>query len=133
MAASVWRTHNLRLQFCSSFNEYGICVICNQLMWQCLSFLNIFFNRFLNWLYQYLSFLNRFCPVGKCGVTPHYLYGDSLTLTECKNRWCSKKYGKISQNVLKTTTIPPGKASFLVHRQKKLFNFLILYLSLGFR
>ena len=31
-----------------------------------LSFLNIFFNRF--------------CPVEKCEVTPHYLYRDSLTL-----------------------------------------------------
>ena len=41
-------------------------------------------NVFLNWLCQYLSFLsilfNRFCPVVKCGVTPHCLYHDSLTL-----------------------------------------------------
>ena len=40
--------------------------------------------RFLNWLCQCLSSLNiifsRFCPVEKCGVAPHCLYGDSLTL-----------------------------------------------------
>ena len=39
---------------------------------------------FLNWFYQYLSslniFLNRFCPVEKCGVTPDCLYRDSITL-----------------------------------------------------
>ena len=113
------------------------CVICNQKtflnwLWQCLSFLNIFFGRFLNWLCQYLSFLNRFCPVGKSGISPHYLYGDSLTLTECKSRWCSKKYGKISQNVLKTTTIPPVKASFLVHRQRNVSIFWYFIYPWGF-
>ena len=39
---------------------------------------------YLNWLCQYLSFLNiffnRFCPVEKGGVTPNCLYHDSLTL-----------------------------------------------------
>ena len=54
-------------------------------------FFSIFFQSclvekvFLNWLCQYLSFLNiffnRFCPVEKCGVTPHCLCRDSLTLT----------------------------------------------------
>ena len=41
---------------------------------------------FLNWLCQDLSFVdiffNRFFPVWKCGVTPHCLYRDSLTLRE---------------------------------------------------
>ena len=51
------------------------CIICGQRIHQI---------AFLNWLYQYLSFLNiffnRFSPVEKCGVTPHGLYRDSLTL-----------------------------------------------------
>ena len=51
------------------------CIICGQRIYQkaflnclsqCLSFLNIFFNRF--------------CPVEKCGVTPHCLHRDLLTL-----------------------------------------------------
>ena len=45
-----------------TFSQYFINSFC-----QCLSFRNIFFNRF--------------CPVEKCGVTPHCLYRDSLTLT----------------------------------------------------
>ena len=54
-------------------------------------FPKIFFNRFLpvkkaflNWLCQYLSFLNIFfqyiLPVEMLWVTPHCLYRDSLTL-----------------------------------------------------
>ena len=39
---------------------------------------------FLNWLCQYLSFLDffkkRFSTVKKCEVTPHCVYRDSLTL-----------------------------------------------------
>ena len=39
---------------------------------------------FLNWLWQYFSFLNicfnRFCPIEKCGVTSHCLYHDSSSL-----------------------------------------------------
>ena len=45
----------------------------------------IYQKAFLDSLYKYLSFLNvffnRFYPVEKCGVTPHCLYRDSLTLT----------------------------------------------------
>ena len=41
-------------------------------------------NELLNWLCQYLSFLNiffnRFSLMEKCGITPHCLYRDSLTL-----------------------------------------------------
>ena len=37
-------------------------------------------------LCQYLSFrntfINRICPVQKCGVTQHFLYRDLLTLSE---------------------------------------------------
>ena len=46
-------------------------------------------NLFLNWLCQYLPFLNiffnRFCPVENLWVTPHSLYLPSLTLrfTSC--------------------------------------------------
>ena len=44
----------------------------------------IYQKAFLNWLFQYLSFLNtffnRFCTVENWGVDPHYLYRNSLTL-----------------------------------------------------
>ena len=44
----------------------------------------IYQKALLNQLCQYLSFLNivfnRFCPLEKCGVTPHSLYRHSLTL-----------------------------------------------------
>ena len=39
-------------------------------------------------------FFNGFCPVEKCGVTPHYLYIDSLNLKLMK-RAPSCKYRKI--------------------------------------
>ena len=100
----IWK-HSQGIIF--SFYSYRVTVywiICVQrfcqktfLNWLCqyLSFLNIFFNRFcsmekafVDWLCQYLSFLNiffnRFCPVEKCGVTPNCLYCDSWTLRLCK-------------------------------------------------
>ena len=51
------------------------CIICGQRIYRKAS---------LNWLCQYLSlsifFFNRFCLVEECGVTPHCLYCDSITL-----------------------------------------------------
>ena len=50
----------------------------------CLCSANLLYKVYLNWLCQYLSFLNiffnRFCAVENCGVTPHYLYRDSFAL-----------------------------------------------------
>ena len=47
-------------------------------------YVNIYFFS-INSFCQFFSFLNiffnRFCQVKKCGVTPHCLYSDSLTLT----------------------------------------------------
>ena len=49
---------------------------------------------FLNWMCQYLSFLNiflhRFCLIERCGVTLRCLYCNSLTLRNIKI--CIKKY-----------------------------------------
>ena len=53
------------------------CIICVQRIYQ---------KAFLNWLYQNLSFVyiffNRFCPVWRCWITPHCLNRDSSTLIE---------------------------------------------------
>ena len=38
------------------------------------------FNRFCQYFSFLNIFLNMFCPSEKCGVTPHCLYNDSLTL-----------------------------------------------------
>ena len=47
-------------------------------------FVNIyFFSTFLlNSFFQYLSFLNIFCPAERCEFTPHCLYRDSLISRE---------------------------------------------------
>ena len=67
--------------------ESRYCIICGQ---------RIYKKAFLNWLCQYLSFLdiffNRFYLVERCGVTPHLLYRDSLTLRVMED------YGKPSKN-----------------------------------
>ena len=42
-----------------------------------------------------IFFFNRFCPVEKCGVTPHCLYCDSLPLNR-KNSFIPKQLSEVS-------------------------------------
>ena len=62
---------------------------------------------FLNWLCQYLSFLdtffNIFYSVEKCGATPHCWYRDSLTLITLKK---SLTYNKVLNNTAKAGCHP---------------------------
>ena len=51
------------------------CIICGQQIYQKKNF------PLVAWLYIFFQcFLNRICPVEKCGLAPLYLYCDSLTL-----------------------------------------------------
>ena len=60
------------------------CIICGQ---------PIYLRSFLNCMCQYLSFLNiffnRFCPVEKCGFTPHGLYTDNAEGPQKTRRFLS--------------------------------------------
>ena len=62
-------------------NKSRYCIICGQRIYQ---------KALINWFCRYLSFLNiffnRFCPLEKSGVTPRWLYRDSLTLI-CRLWW----------------------------------------------
>ena len=75
--------------------------------WFCqyLPFLNIFFNSFCQYLYFLSIFFKRICPVEKCGVNPHSLCRDSLTLKQkTSTRVIQKKIKSSSKDYVIATS-----------------------------